>query len=92
MEALGDVEVLTDSDDDHQVKDMDVEGDEFKDRWSRYIGAMGIEAVAKQATSSIFLSGASAMGIEAAKNIVLAGCKTFILHDTQQASWRDLSG
>jgi len=24
---------------------MNVENDEFKDRWSRYIGAMGIEAV-----------------------------------------------
>jgi molybdopterin/thiamine biosynthesis adenylyltransferase len=53
-----------------------------KDRWSRYIGAMGIEAVAKQATSKVFLSGASSLGIEIAKNIVLAGCKQFILQDT----------
>ena len=40
---------------------------------------MGIEAVAKQATSNIFLSGAGSLGIEIAKNIVLAGCKSFVL-------------
>ena len=33
---------------------FNIENDDVKDRWSRYIGAMGIEAVAKQATSSIF--------------------------------------
>ena len=46
-----------------------------KDRWSRYIGAMGVEAVAKQAAASIFLSGAGALGVEIAKNLVLSGCK-----------------
>ena len=71
---------------------MDVNEDWVKDRWSRYIGAMGIEAVQKQATSSVFLSGASAFGIETAKNIVLAGCKRFVLHDTRKASLKDLSG
>jgi hypothetical protein len=30
-----------------KLKEMDVEADEVKDRWSRYIGAMGIEAVKK---------------------------------------------
>jgi len=53
---------------------------------------LGIEAVAKQATSSVFLSGASALGIEIAKNIILAGCKTFVLHDTEITTFRDLSG
>jgi len=71
---------------------MDINKDEVKDWWSRYIGALGIEAVAKQATSSVFLSGASALGIEIAKNIILAGCKTFVLHDTEITTFRDLSG
>jgi len=29
-------------------KDIDVDDEAVKDRWSRYIGAMGVEAVAKQ--------------------------------------------
>jgi hypothetical protein len=73
-------------------KDIDVEDETVKDRWSRYIGAMGVEAVAKQAAASILLSGAGALGVEIAKNIVLSGCKQFMLHDTKQVSLRDLSG
>jgi molybdopterin/thiamine biosynthesis adenylyltransferase len=53
---------------------------------------MGIEAVAKQASVSIFLSGAGALGIEIAKNLVLARCKSFTLHDYKPISYRDLSG
>ena len=71
---------------------MDIEDEAVKDRWSRYIGAMGVEAVAKQAAANIFLSGAGALGIEIAKNLVLAGCKSFTLHDNKPISYRDLSG
>lgn len=35
-------------------KEIDVDDDAVKDRWSRYIGAMGVEAVAKQSRASIF--------------------------------------
>ena len=35
----------------------------------------------KQSKAHVFLSGAGALGIEIAKNIVLAGCKSFVLHD-----------
>jgi molybdopterin/thiamine biosynthesis adenylyltransferase len=71
---------------------IDIESEAVKDRWSRYIGAMGVEAVAKQASANIFLSGAGALGIEIAKNLVLAGCKTFTLHDNKPITFRDLSG
>jgi molybdopterin/thiamine biosynthesis adenylyltransferase len=74
------------------TNEINVDKDDVKDRWSRYIGAMGIEAVAKQATSKVFLSGASAAGIEVSKNVVLAGCKSFTLHDTKKASNYDLCG
>ena len=37
-------------------QDINVDDEAVKDRWSRYIGAMGIEAVAKQAAANIFLS------------------------------------
>ena len=70
---------------------MDIEDEAVKDRWSRYIGAMGIEAVKKQASANIFLSGAGGLGIEISKNIVLAGCKKFTLHDTKPINKEDLS-
>jgi ubiquitin-protein ligase/predicted secreted protein len=73
-------------------QEIDVNDEKVKDRWSRYIGAMGVEAVSKQAAANIFLSGAGAVGIEIAKNLVLAGCKSFTLHDTVQATVNDLSG
>lgn len=73
-------------------KELDVDDEAVKDRWSRYIGAMGVEAVAKQAAASIFLSGAGALGVEIAKNIVLSGCKSFTLHDPKPVSFKDLSG
>lgn len=51
------------------------------DRWSRYIGAMGMDAVKKQAGSSILISGMGPLGIEIAKNIVLSGVKQLTIHD-----------
>ena len=30
---------------------MDISDEKVKDRWSRYIGAMGVDAVAKQAAA-----------------------------------------
>lgn len=71
---------------------MDVETDEVKDRWSRYIGAMGIEAVKKQAQANVLVLGANSLGIETAKNIVLSGVKSLTLQDSQNASFLDLSG
>lgn len=73
-------------------KEMNINDEAVKDRWSRYIGAMGVDAVAKQSASNIFLSGAGALGIEIAKNLVLAGCKSFTLHDYKPITYRDLSG
>ncbi|MFO0117727.1 MAG: ThiF family adenylyltransferase [bacterium] len=53
---------------------------------------MGVEAVAKQAAANIFVSGAGALGVEISKNLVLSGCKSFTLHDSQPITRRDLSG
>ena len=54
---------------------FDVQDDSVRDRWSRYIGAMGIEAVKKQSTARVYLVGLGALGVEVAKNIVLSGVK-----------------
>lgn len=55
----------------------------MQDRWSRYIGAMGLEAVKKQAASSVLLVGLKPLGLEIAKNLVLSGLKRLtILEDS----------
>ena len=72
---------------------ININDEKVKDRWSRYIGAMGIEAVAKQAESRILICGLGAIGVEIAKNIVLAGCKELILFDDIQPiidEWENL--
>ncbi|WP_210131862.1 hypothetical protein [Staphylococcus sp. GDK8D30P] len=64
----------------------------MKDRWSRYIGAMGIEAVAKQAESRIKIMGLNPLGVEIAKNLGLAGCKELLLWDNQEPTMMDIGG
>jgi molybdopterin/thiamine biosynthesis adenylyltransferase len=66
--------------------------EKVKDRWSRYIGAMGVDAVSRQSKASVFLSGLGALGIEVAKNIVLSGVKRFTVHDAQKVEAADLNG
>ena len=63
-----------------------------KDRYSRYIGAMGMDALQQQSNANIFISGAGPLGIEIAKNIVLSGCKELVLHDNKNTSIYDLCG
>lgn len=54
----------------------------MQDRWSRYIGAMGIEAVKKQAASKVILVGLKTLGLEIAKNLVLSGLKELTIVDS----------
>lgn len=53
---------------------------------------MGIESVAKQAESRVMIIGLGPLGVEIAKNIVLAGCKELILCDSLWPSYLDLGG
>lgn len=89
--SLENVDVTYENDTSESNKEININDEAVKDRWSRYIGAMGIDAVQRQANSNIFLSGASGLGIEIAKNLVLSGCKKFVLHDTKKTSFLDLS-
>lgn len=41
---------------------MDIQDETVRDRWSRYIGVMGLEAVQKQSNASVFISGMGALG------------------------------
>uniref|UniRef100_UPI0037E7A066 ubiquitin-like modifier-activating enzyme 6 n=1 Tax=Semicossyphus pulcher TaxID=241346 RepID=UPI0037E7A066 len=54
----------------------------------RYV--LGDSAMHQMAQSSVFLSGMGGLGIEIAKNIVLAGVKAVTLHDTKQCETWDL--
>ena len=44
---LKDVNMDTDSEEENKEQAINISSDDVKDRWSRYIGALGIEAVAK---------------------------------------------
>ncbi len=65
----------------HIVREFDAESKEVKDRWSRYIGAMGIEAVRRQTNSTVLVLGLDALGAEIAKNVVLSGVKSLTVGD-----------
>ncbi|KAK7929426.1 hypothetical protein WMY93_005821 [Mugilogobius chulae] len=58
--------------------------------YSRQRYVLGDLAMQQMAQSSVFLSGMGGLGVEIAKNIVLAGVKTVTLHDTKQCETRDL--
>ncbi|KAM9362971.1 ubiquitin-like modifier-activating enzyme 6 [Symphorus nematophorus] len=58
--------------------------------YSRQRYVLGDTAMHQMAQSSVFLSGMGGLGIEIAKNIVLAGVKAVTLHDTKQCETWDL--
>lgn len=58
--------------------------------YSRQRYVLGDSAMHQMAQSSVFLSGMGGLGIEIAKNIVLAGVKAVTLHDTKHCETWDL--
>lgn len=52
---------------------------------------LGHEAMHKMNASNILISGMKGLGVEIAKNVVLGGVKSCILHDTEQVQLSDLS-
>uniref|UniRef100_A0A8C4IS67 E1 ubiquitin-activating enzyme n=1 Tax=Dicentrarchus labrax TaxID=13489 RepID=A0A8C4IS67_DICLA len=58
--------------------------------YSRQRYVLGDSAMHQMAQSSVFLSGMGGLGIEIAKNIVLAGVKAVTLHDPKQCETWDL--
>ena len=90
FENIENVDMSYDENKKVQQQNMNINDDKVKDRWSRYIGAMGMEAVKRQANSTILIFGANGLGIEIAKNIVLSGCKELVLMDNKNTSYYDL--
>ncbi|XP_058497315.1 ubiquitin-like modifier-activating enzyme 6 [Solea solea] len=58
--------------------------------YSRQRYVLGDSAMLQMAQSSVFLSGMGGLGVEIAKNIVLAGVKAVTLHDMKQCETWDL--
>ncbi|XP_038615051.1 ubiquitin-like modifier-activating enzyme 6 [Tachyglossus aculeatus] len=58
--------------------------------YSRQRYVLGDMAMQKMARSHVFLSGMGGLGVEIAKNIVLAGIKALTVHDTKQCQAWDL--
>ena len=51
----------------------------------------GREAMERLQRSHLLISGLGGLGIEIAKNVILAGVKSVTLHDTEKATYKDLS-
>jgi len=52
---------------------------------------MGREAQRRMASSDVLIVGLNGLGVEVAKNVILAGVKSVTLHDTNPTSWSDLA-
>ena len=59
--------------------------------YSRQLYVLGEEAMRRMAKSNVLISGMGGLGVEIAKNVVLAGVKSVTLHDVKNATIQDLS-
>ncbi|KAI4901519.1 hypothetical protein NFI96_033436 [Prochilodus magdalenae] len=59
--------------------------------YSRQLYVLGHDAMKRMQSSNVLISGLRGLGVEIAKNVILAGVKSVTLHDQGVAEWRDLS-
>lgn len=59
--------------------------------YSRQLYVLGHEAMRRMAASDVLISGLGGLGVEVAKNVILAGVKSVTLHDVKACSIKDLS-
>lgn len=62
----------------------------FMDLYSRQIGAFGLETMAKLVSMKVLIVGLKGLGIEVAKNLVLAGPGSVVLVDDEPTQIQDL--
>ncbi|GAB9471650.1 Ubiquitin activating enzyme, e1 family [Globisporangium polare] len=62
----------------------------FMDKYSRQIGAFGLETMAKLVKLRVLIVGMQGVGIECAKNLILAGPGAITLHDDGITEVKDL--
>ena len=59
--------------------------------YSRQIGTFGMEAMGKLIKMNVLIVGLRGLGVETAKNLILAGPKSVTLYDPAPVTWADLS-
>ncbi|XP_074862123.1 ubiquitin-like modifier-activating enzyme 7 isoform X2 [Carettochelys insculpta] len=59
--------------------------------YSRQLYVLGHAAMRKLANTTVLVSGMKGLGVEIAKNIILAGVKSVTVHDPGNTQWTDLS-
>ena len=59
--------------------------------YSRQLYVLGEEAMRRMAKSNVLISGMGGLGVEIAKNVVLAGVKSVTIHDDKKAAIQDLA-
>ena len=60
------------------------------DLYSRMIGTYGIEIMEKITKLKVYIHGIRGIGIETAKNLILTGINTIVIHDDSFVELRDL--
>lgn len=65
-------------------------GDLDEDLHSRQLAVYGRESMRKMAAAQVVILGMNGLGAEIAKNVILAGVKAVVLHDTENVQLRDL--
>lgn len=59
--------------------------------YSRQLYVMGHEAQMRMGSANVLIAGLNGLGVEIAKNVILAGVKSVTLHDDEKASYVDLA-
>ncbi|XP_032648166.1 ubiquitin-like modifier-activating enzyme 7 isoform X2 [Chelonoidis abingdonii] len=59
--------------------------------YSRQLYVLGHKAMRRLAKTAVLVSGMKGLGVEIAKNIILAGVKSVTVHDPGNTQWSDLS-
>ncbi|GBG00327.1 ubiquitin-activating enzyme E1, partial [Raphidocelis subcapitata] len=85
----------TDADTDHPEQSkrskMQTEPDFIDENLhSRQLAVYGREAFRKFQTASVLVAGMNGLGVEVAKNVILAGVRAVTIHDTKAVETRDL--
>ncbi|PRW20689.1 Ubiquitin-activating enzyme E1 2 isoform A [Chlorella sorokiniana] len=62
-----------------------------EDLHSRQLAVYGKESMRRMATANVLICGLGGLGVEVAKNVILAGVKSITLHDRAEVTLRDLA-
>lgn len=78
---------------DGSAMDVDERGDQKIDEglYSRQLYVMGREAQLRMGSANVLIVGVNGVGVEIAKNVILAGVKSVTIHDDAPASPPDLA-